>query len=97
MYKMFKKDRDMLVQGIGDFLSAHNRNNVLLHKYEEGNFHNADKVHDLRVRFCFDVLYMARGRGFISDEFMRHLYSYVTDSNIYTVLKTIIPNPKRRF
>jgi len=52
--------------------------------YKNGEFRNAEKCKDLKLRFCFDIFYhvMREKSDFVSD-----LYEYLNDDHIYTALK----------
>ena len=61
--------------------------------YEEGNFHNADRVKDLQKRFCFDLSYAAGLTKFYCET----IYKYCDDTHIYTALKAICPKVVRKY
>lgn len=72
---------------INRVLQEKNANGELVRAYQTGNFYRADKVKDLQMRFCFDLMYAAGLSGWISD----NIYSYANDTHIYTALKQICP------
>jgi len=72
---------------IGAFLARADLNGELVASYTSGEFPRADKVKDLQLRFCFDVLYMSGANSFACSE----LYSYLDDTHIYTALRSLCP------
>jgi hypothetical protein len=62
-------------------------------QYEKGLFANSDKVKNLQMRFCFDVAKAAKLNVFFCEE----LYSYLTDTHIFTALKHCLPKIEKEY
>ncbi len=77
-----------LEKAINETLAIHNKDNALVLAYQNGEFHNSDKVKDLQKRFCYDVLYGSGLSSFVCNT----LYTYLNDDHIYTALKKICPS-----
>ena len=61
--------------------------------YEQGRFHNADKVRDLQLRFCSDIGYAAG----LSKFYCNTIYKYANDAHIYTAMKKLCPTVTRAY
>ena len=91
--KMTTQHYATIETAIGEVLTTHNSKGELVHAYQSGKFHNADKCKDLQKRFCFDLLY---GTG-LNSWVCSNLYPYLDDTHIYTVLKSICPVVTKQF
>ena len=75
-----------------NFVIASYGKDKLVAEYEDGKFARADKVKDLTMRFCFDVLHAAN-----VPELINEIYEYANDSHIFTALKRICPTVERKY
>ena len=65
----------------------------LVDLYENGQFHNSDKVKDLNMRFRWDMLHCAIGSSWVCN----NLYNYMGDRHIDSALKKIVPAIQRKY
>ncbi|MCK9155082.1 MAG: hypothetical protein M0P12_03100 [Paludibacteraceae bacterium] len=66
---------------------------VLVKKYERGDFERSDSVRDLQCRFCWDVSCAAKLHRFYCEQ----AYKYADDSHILTALRKICPTVNRKY
>ena len=64
----------------------------IVEQYETGDFIRSDRVNDLQMRFCFDMLWLCN-LTWLRPE----LSTYLEDSHVYTALKRILPKVERRY
>ena len=73
---------------------------VLVKKYETGDFSLANTVKDLQKRFCFDMLYKVKycPAGPAVQQCISRLYDIgLTDEHIYTALRRICPIVTKKY
>ncbi len=90
--KIKKEHLIKLKQGIDAVLSNKDISE-LVHDYETGNFPRSEKVRDLQKRFAYDILRASGQTSFICDV----LYKYLNDDHIYTALRSIVPQVKKKY
>ena len=66
---------------------------VLVKKYETGNFERSKSVQDLQKRFCWDIGFASRLCGYFCDV----IYPYANDEHILTALRKICPVVTRKY
>lgn len=70
----------------------------LVKQYQSGQFVNSNKVNDLQMRFCFDILHLtSRDIAGFRDFINKTLYEYMNDDHLYTALKLICPKITRQY
>jgi len=83
---------DAMKKAINEVFDNHGGKAAIVKAYESGNFPRAEKVKDLQMRFCFDLLHAANISGLMSE-----IYEYANDSHIFTALKKICPQVTRQY
>jgi hypothetical protein len=78
---------------IDKFIEANGGKEVLIEKYETGDFPRSETVKDLNTRFCFDMLYRANLLLWVID----NIYPYANDAHIETALKSILPKLVKKY
>lgn len=88
--KITPDDYSKLEVAINTVLEKHNPDGALVEAYETGQFPRSEKVKDLQMRFCFDLLHAARVD-------VHDMYRYLNDDHVYTALRAICPTVTRRY
>lgn len=85
-FTMLKDQLDKYAESCGSW-------QVLVKKYETGDFSLANTVKDLQKRFCFDMLYKVKYEYCPAvQRCISRLYDVgLTDDNIYSALRRICP------
>ena len=89
--KITKEHFNYLKEKIDNYIMA---NPDIIEVYETGKFIRSDRVKDIQIRFCFDMLSKVPGLiQWVCD----NIYTYADDSHIETALKKICPKIERRY
>jgi len=90
-FTLLKEQLDKYAESLGGW-------QVLVKKYETGDFLLANTVKDLQKRFCFDTLYNVKFYCPAVQQCISRLYDVgLTDDNIYSALKRICPTVTKKY
>lgn len=91
--KVKPEHRERIKKDILSFIEEHGGMASFVEKYETGVFHRSEKVKDLNMRFCFDMINLSGLWNFLLPE----VYPYANDEHIHTVVRSILPTLTRRY
>jgi len=97
--KMPNDDFTLLKEQLDKYAESRGGWQVLVKKYETGDFSSANTVKDLQKRFCFDMLYKVTYEYCpVVQRCISRLYDVgLTDDNIYSALRRICPIVTKKY
>lgn len=91
--KVKPEHRERIKKDILSYIESHGGMASFVERFETGYFPKSEKVKDLNMRFCFDLIRLSG----LWDFLLPNVYPYANDEHIHTVVRSILPTITRRY